>query len=119
MLAVIKFMTNYREPTKEERLVHEYERLVDYICDGYEEIIYEYTNDLTCRSFIEEALVKKCPNIIYLKKRIDQADKKFQAILLKTKVCIFGNYPKSYFWFWGIPKNSRELMDEARINKWL
>jgi len=49
-------MAIHREPTKVERLVRDYESLVDYICEGYEEIIYEYTNDLTCRLFIQKAI---------------------------------------------------------------
>lgn len=76
----------FREPVKEEKWVTEYETLVNYICEGYEEIIYEYTKDLACRSFIEEAIEQKNKNILSLKNRIKRADKKLQAVLQKTKV---------------------------------
>ena len=93
-----------------------YESLVNYICEGYEEIIYEYLNDLACRIFIQEAIEQKNENILFMKERIEQADEKLQSVLLKTKVCIFGKYPEKYFWFLGIPKNSKELINEAKLN---
>lgn len=112
-------MTIYREPTKEENKVREYESLVNYICEGYEEIIYEYLNDLSCRLFIQERIEQNDESILFMKERIKKADEKLQSILRQTKTCIYGNYPESYFWFWGIPRNSAELMNEAKLNHWI
>lgn len=109
----------FREPTKEEKWVTQYETLVNYVCEGYEEIIYEYTNDLSCRLFIQEAIEQKSERIQTMTDRIKRADKKFQSFLQKTNVCIHGNYPDRYFWFWSIPKNSKELTNEARLNHWI
>ncbi len=109
----------FREPTKEEKWVTDYETLVNYICEGYEEIIYEYTNDLACRLFIQEAIEKRSERILLLKDRIKRTDKKLQSVLQKTNTCIHGKYPQTYFWFWGIPKNSKELMNEAKLNNWI
>ena len=112
-------MTAYRELTREEKWVHNYESLVNYICAGYEEIIYEYLNDLACRLFIQEAIENKDENILLMEERIKKADEKLQSVLIKTKTCIYGDYPETYFWFWGIPKNSAELMNEAKLNSWI
>ena len=112
-------MTSYRELTKEEKWVSNYECLVNYICDGYEEIIYEYTNDLACRLFIQEAIEQNNESILFMKDRIKTADKKLKSILQETKTCIYSYYPKTYFWFWGVPKNSDELMSEANLNHWI
>jgi hypothetical protein len=112
-------MTTHRELTREEKLVSQYESLVDYICDEYDENIYEYTNDLACRLFIEEAFEQKNESILFMKVRIERADEKLQTVLCKTKKCIYGDFPKTYFWFWGIPENSVELMNEATRNHWL
>lgn len=109
----------FRELTKEERWVSNYEYLVKYICEGYEEIIYEYTNDLTCRLLIQNAIEENNPAILSMLRRIEISDSKFKAILLSTKECIHGDYPKSYFWFWGIPRNSDELMLEAKLQEWI
>ena len=103
----------------EEEWVRDYESLVNYICKGYEEIIYEYTNDLTCRLFIQEAIEQNNESILFMKDRIKIADEKLKSILQETKTCIHGDYPKTYFWFWGIPKNSDELMQEANLNHWI
>lgn len=97
----------------------EYESLVNYIYEGYEEIIYEYTADLLCRLFIQRAMEEKNKDILSMKERIDRADKKLKSVLLETKECIQGDYPKNYFWFWGVPGNSEELINEARSNKWI
>jgi hypothetical protein len=113
------FMKNYREPSVEEMRVKNYESRVNYIYEGYEEIIYEYLNDLACRLFIEESIAQGNENILPLKPRIDKADERLKAILRKTNTCIYGNYPESYFWFWGIPQNSTELMNEARLSNWI
>jgi len=112
-------MTSFREPGQEEKWVRDYETLVNYICNGYEEIIYEYLNDLSCRLFIQEAVEQNSENISFMEERIKSADEKLQSVLCKTKTCIFGNYPKNYFWFWGIPRNSVELMNEAKLNDWI
>lgn len=109
----------FRELTKEEKWVTDYENLVNYICEGYEEVIYEYTNDLACRLFIQEAIEQESKSILSLLDRIRNTDKKLQAILQKTSMCIYGIYPKEYFWFWGIPRNSNELMNEAKLNHWI
>lgn len=112
-------MTAYRELTGEEKWVREYESLVEYIYKGYEEIIYEYTNDLTCRLFIQKAIEQSSKSILFMKERIETADEKPRFVLQETKVCIYGNYPKNYFWLWGVPKNSIELMGEAKENNWI
>ena len=112
-------MPIFRELTNEENWVREYEYLVNYICEGYKEIIYEYTNDLACRLFIQEAIEQNNEKVLSMEERIKKADEKFQSVLHKTKMCIHGNYPESYFWFWSIPKNSIELMNEAEIRNWL
>jgi len=109
----------HRNLNKEERWVSEYEALVKYIAEGYEEIIYEYTNDLACRTFIQKAIDKKNADILSMLPRIEKSDSLLKNILISTKECIHGNYPKSHFWFWGIPKNSVELMNEAELQKWL
>ena len=54
-----------------------------------------------------------------MSERIHEADKKLKSVLLETKECIHGKYPKRYFWFWGIPKNSKELTNEAQSNNWI
>ena len=112
-------MNSHRNLTREEQWVSKYESLVNYICEGYEEIIYEYTNDLTCRLFIQQAMEEKNTAILSMKERVEIADKKLKSVLLETKECIHGDYPKNYFWFWGVPGNSEELTNEAKLNKWI
>ncbi|MEP6903301.1 MAG: hypothetical protein ABJA66_16355 [Actinomycetota bacterium] len=112
-------MTTYREPTQEENWVRKYESLVNYICDGYEENIYEYTNDLACRLFIQEASKQNSESILFMNERVKKADEKLQSVLQETNTCIHGNYPKTYFWFWGVPENSDEFMNEAELNHWI
>jgi len=112
-------MHTHRNLATKEKWVSQYESLVDYIYQGYEEIIYEYTNDLSCRLFIQEALDNNDSQVFSMIERIRAADEKLKSVLHPTKECIHGNFPKSYFWFWGIPKNSEELMNEARQNDWI
>ncbi len=107
------------ELTRKEKWVSEYELLVDHISEGYEDNIYEYTNDLTCRLFIQQALEKKDKELLPLAGRIEMADTKLRSVLLETKECIHGDYPKHYFWFWGIPRNSKELRDDAKSMGWI
>ena len=112
-------MNTHRKLTKEEKWVSEYESLVTYVSKGYEQNVYEYTNDLSCRLFIQRAMEKKNKDILFMQKRIKTADKKLKSVLLETKECIHGDYPKEYFWFWGVPANSKELTNEAKSNKWI
>jgi len=109
----------YRNLTKEERWVSRYEALVKTVVSGYEEMIYEYTNDLTCRLFIQEGMDQGNNKILLMMPRIKHADEQFKKLLQPTKDCIHGDYPKSFFWFWGIPKNSKELMKEAELCGWV
>ena len=104
---------------KQERWVSQYEGLVTYICSGYEEIIYEYTNDLSCRLFIQEGIESVDKEILKMMPRIRKADSELKQILIPCNKPIHGNYPKNYFWFWGVPQNSIELMNEARTNQWI
>ncbi len=109
----------HRNLNDEEKWVSEYESLVKYISEGYEEIIYEYTNDLSCRLFIQRAIENGNSEVLVMSKRVKRADIKLKQLLQKTKQCIHGDYPKSYFWFWGVPKYSEELMNEAKLNNWV
>ncbi len=112
-------MNTNRSLTIEEKWISAYESLVQYICEGYEEIIYEYTNDLSCRLFIQRGLEEKNKNMLSMEDRVNTADEKLKSILLMTKKCIHGDFPIDYFWFWGVPSNSEELTKEARLNRWI
>ena len=109
----------FRELNKQEKWVSQYESLVNYIVSGYEEIIYEYTNDLSCRLFIQQGIESSDGEILEMMSRIEKVDSKLKAVLFPCKESIHGNYPKSHFWFWGVPKNSIELMNEAKIRQWI
>ena len=95
----------FRELNKQERWVAQYESLVTYIVSGYEEIIYEYTNDLSCRLFIQECIESSNSEVLKMIPRIEKADRELKAVLVSCNKSIHGNYPKNYFWFWGVPQN--------------
>ena len=108
-----------RALNKQERWVNQYERLVSYVASGYEEIIYEYTNDLSCRLYIQQGMESADRKILAMMPRVKKADSDLKTYLVPCKRPIYGSYPKSYFWFWGVPKNSIELMNKAKTNHWI
>ena len=46
----------FRELNKQEKWLSQYEGLFNKIVSSYEEIIYEYTNDLSFRLFIQQRI---------------------------------------------------------------
>lgn len=102
------------KPVSFEHLVNRYEYLVAQVERGYGMCIYEYTNDLTCRIAIQERLETDSDIDESLLLRLDRADTKLKANLLSTSGSIYGSYPQSHFWFYGIPKNSPELVEDAK-----
>ena len=103
---------SHRPLTKEEEWVTCYEGFVDSLTEGYSLSIYEYVNDLHCRKTLEEN--RNHPAIRSQWSRVQKADALLQSILLPTKHCLHGNYPKEYFWYWGYPPNSPELEADLR-----
>ncbi len=114
LLMYIKKNTNFenRDLDEIELNLQKYETFVDGIKNGYRMDIYEYTNDLFCRNFLEENKHKQ--ELVKIWSRVELADKIFKEYLVKTKECIDGNYSESYFWFWGYPKNSPELEGDLK-----
>lgn len=101
-----------RDATRHEQLVSAYEGLVASLDDGYDMSVYEYTNDLSCRDFLEEA--REEPGVRELWSRVVAADERLRALLLPTLKCIHGRCPKEWFWYWGYPPNSPELENDLR-----
>jgi hypothetical protein len=107
-------MSDYtRRPlTEVEQQIACYEDVVSRAAGGYRMSVYEYTNDLACRQYIEER--KERPELTKMWSRVEAADLKFKLTLLPTKCCIHGSYPKSCFWYWGYPPNSPELESDLK-----
>jgi len=101
-----------RALTNFERWVSEYESLVSTLKDGYDLCSAEYANDLAPRQFIEEN--RDHPEIAALRPRVDAADSLLKQLLVPTKSCFHGDYPETWFWFWGYPSNSPELERDLR-----
>jgi hypothetical protein len=97
----------YRQLTEEEKWISAYEAFVKDLSEGYDMSIYEYSNDISCRQRIEESRMKQ--PVADQWKRVQSADAALKKILIQTKRCIHGDYPKTCFWYWGYPPNSPEL----------
>ncbi|PHS18991.1 MAG: hypothetical protein COA78_01100 [Blastopirellula sp.] len=98
--------------TNWQKLVTDYEAFVEETMNGYDDCIYEYTNDLACRNKLEES--KDISEVKELWLRVKQADIKLRDSLIPLNKCIYGDYPKTWFWYWGYPKNSPELENDIR-----
>lgn len=109
-------MTSFesRRPSEIEERVSEYESFVDSLLDGYSMSIYEYTNDVYCRQYLEEQ--KDTPGVSDIWSRIETIDSRFLTILNPTKRCIYGSYPQSCFWYWSYPLHSPELEQDLKEN---
>ncbi len=107
-------MTNFtrRDLTPTEELVSNYEGFIEDLSDGYDMGISEYTNDISCRSRLEE--LKDDSEVRTLWRRVQQADQRLKNLLKPTKGCIFGRYPETHFWYWGYPPGSPELEEDLR-----
>jgi len=107
-------MINYthREPSKYELWVIAYEEFVEELKEGYDMSIYEYTNDMSIRQFLEDNRKELKEQVFW--QRIELADIRLKEILKPTKCCIHGIYPIEYFWYWGYPPNSPELESDLK-----
>lgn len=91
-----------------------YESLVEEVEGGYGMCLSEYTNDLYCRNFLQEKLDEGFVPDAASQEWLNQLDGRLRALLLPTIGSIHGNYPTAYFWFFGVPKNAQEVIEEAR-----
>lgn len=96
-----------RKPAEVDRWLTSYEALVDSAVEGYRRSLFHYTSALFCRLSLEEASAE--PEVEELWPRVEAADARLRAILVPTKHCFHGRYPRDYFWFWGYPANSPQL----------
>lgn len=95
-----------------KRWVSFYESFVESVRDGYDMCLHEYTNDLSCREQLERYRDRADVKAIW--DRVNSADSVFQSILLPTKCSIYGNSPRSHFWFWGYPDGSPDLIADLK-----
>lgn len=95
-----------------ERTIAWYESFVASVAGGYDMCVYEYTNDLCSRQKLED--LQRSTATAALWKRIDAADGTLRRLLRPTKACIYGEYSKAAFWFWGYPPNSPQLEEDLR-----
>jgi hypothetical protein len=103
----------HRPLTGGERYVSDYCSFVDEVVrDGYDDGCFEYANDIGCRQQIEEH--RADADVSSMWARVEEADRKLKLVLSPTVRCIFGEYPRSCFWFWGYPHHSPELERELR-----
>lgn len=102
----------FRELTRFEECVVAYEGLVQELSGGYSLCVTEYTNDLACRQELEDARLESVVQGLW--QRVEVADARLQQILLPTKRCLDGSYPRECFWYWGYPPNSPELESDLR-----
>ncbi len=94
--------------------LNRYGSLVEEIEGGYGMCLSEYTNDLYCRSFLQEKLDEGfVPNAAF-QEQLDQLDERLRALLIPTIGSIHGSYPPAYFWFLGVPGNAEEVIEEVR-----
>ena len=112
-------MNNCKKTINVERLLNKYERVVQNICVGYEDNIFEYKNDLCCRQKLQSFLETGTDINYEFIARVERADKELKRVLVKTKECIHGNYPETYFWLWGVPSNADDMISLAKSNNWL
>jgi hypothetical protein len=91
-----------------------YEHLVQEIESGYTMCIYEYTNDLHCRSTLQERLDEGFVPDASSMERLRQLDERLRALLIPTTGSIYGNFPFQHFWFYGVPHNAAEVLEDAR-----
>ena len=101
-----------RDPTRSEQMAAAWEAFVDGLVDGYSMGIYEYTNDLHCRVYLEEHRTDE--DVLAMWPRVENADERAKAILLPAKGCLHGDHPRSWFWYWTYPASSPELEADLR-----
>ena len=99
-------------PTEAPRWIASYEHLAETLSEGYDMCIFEYTNDISGREMLERH--KDHQIVAQMATRIAAADEKLRAILLPTKRCIHGEFPRSHFWYWMYPANSPQLESDLR-----
>lgn len=97
-----------------QQMVDRYSSLVAEIAGGYSMCSAEYTNDLSCRIAIQEKLDAGFIPDQATAGRLREADARLQSLLVPTTGSIHGNYPKAYFWFYGVPHNAPEVLKDAR-----
>ena len=91
-----------------------YSNLVKEIEDGYGMCLAEYTNDLYCRNVLQEKLDEGCIPDAASAERLNQLDERLRAVLIPTAGSIHGSYPPRYFWFFGVPRNAEEVIEDVR-----
>ncbi|MEO7716137.1 MAG: hypothetical protein ABIY70_08035 [Capsulimonas sp.] len=92
-----------------------YQRLVEIIEDGYDMCIYEYTNDLHCRSALQKMLNEGAAPSDDERKRLTRLDDRLRAMLIPAGRSIHGQYSEEYFWFYGVPRNAPEVLEDMGL----
>ncbi|MFL5579684.1 MAG: hypothetical protein ACJ8AO_04865 [Gemmatimonadaceae bacterium] len=104
------------EPTWPQ-LLDSYRDLVEDVEEGYGWNIYEYTNDLSCRLRLQQRLdaggPAACPAPELLEE-LTALDARLRAVLVPTRGSIHGRFPSHHFWFYGVPRNAPEVLEDAR-----
>lgn len=84
-------------------LVELWKRFVQDVAKGYKLGLEEYRNDLDVRALIEQ---------VGLEKEVEEADARFEALLVNRDVRVWESSPGNRFWDFGYPKNaSGELLE--------
>ena len=98
--------------TRANEMLSAWESLVGDMASGYTMSVYEYSNDLYCREYLEVNRYEESVAAIW--SRVEKVDQIAQSFLLPTVGCFHGNHPRSWFWYWGVPGNSPELESDLR-----
>lgn len=107
-----------------DKLINDWQRLVVAIERGYDDSIYEYTNDLSARSLLGEVLAKAPAAIADKVRRIvEPLDQKFMATTRQTtKPLLSQDAREEDFWWFRIPTKllpelRRDLVQEGLIER--
>jgi hypothetical protein len=101
-------------PEPFESSLDAYRSLVEQIEEGYGMCLSEYTNDLHCRTLLQKLLEEGYDPGTARSEQMGELDDRLRALLVPTTGSIHGSYPSDYFWFYGVPRNAPEVLEEAR-----
>jgi hypothetical protein len=86
-------------------MVENWKELVDQVERGYDEMIYEYTNDLSVRGLLEELIDALPPGSVrsWVTQEVEATDARYRAATREVNEPIHGG-GSAPWWYWGVPK---------------
>lgn len=107
-----------KRPLSLDTLLDKWSHFVIQVEQGYEDSIYEYTNDLSVRDLLDETLSKVPPSLHEkLVQEIQIWDKRFQEATREVRKPLLSSGTRKLLPWWSrIPKNLRgELKEDLQV----